>query len=827
MVTNPVRATPGSAPPRLAARAAAPPTDQATEVLRYPAATTVTFLLLIAMLVLAGVFVGNMLYLGTPGADPTRAAPLAWLAWPPVLAATATVALTLAAPLTLERRRGLVPVPSDVGAAARVRVRELAGAASVRPVPELRWDPTAVGASALAYGRPGRYRISVTPALLGAARRRPAAFDAVARHELAHVRHHDVVLAHAAVSAWYAVVPLLVVPLVPFVLKAEWSLVAEYLVRTGVLALAVYLVRADLLRSREHAADVRAALWSPVPDDVASALATEVDVRRAADGARARGGFARRAAGWFALHPSPARRLTVVRRPDLLGRARPLELLAAGLLAGASVQLFGDLVLSVGSLDVVQSDRAARALLFGGLGAYAAISVARAAGTRNLLRWTVLLLAVSSVAGVGAGFVGSIGRTGLTAFAGQDAVTGTLTAVLAGGAVVVLLADLTRGRPPRATLPVAAVVLFGAVSGALAANATLALSQLAGGGVLGQLWADLPFVVAEGHAATALGVLLVLAAVIALAAADRSGRAVLGPLLSGAVAGLLATAWMVGTHVRAGALTDDGAKTRFFFACVWLAVAAAGAVALAWTARARGRLPAGIVAGAAAVVVAGAGFVVSSDLAGSRLGPADALRTIEYVGGIVTVLGLPLAALVSALATAARRSTGAARARRGRAVGLAVTAAVAVAATALVLGVVPTVVSRTSAGVTAATDPALGAYLATDLPRIAGLRDSAVLASQQPQTTWLARRDLLLSAVLPAYDEAIRDAEQVTGPASVQSLNAATLTMLRAERTAFAAEAEAAASADQAQLAAVSDALARAQEAAIRWQQEYSAASQN
>ncbi len=75
---------------------------------------------------------------------------------------------------------------------------------------------------------------------------------------------------------------------------------------------------------------------------------------------------------------------------------------------------------------------------------------------------------------------------------------------------------------------------------------------------------------------------------------------------------------------------------------------------------------------------------------------------------------------------------------------------------------------------------------------IAVLRDSAMTAGKQARPTPQARRDLLVGTVLPLYDSAIVTSERVTGrDRPVQKLNSATLAMLRAERAAFAAEAQA------------------------------------
>jgi len=534
-----------------------------------------------------------------------------------------------------------------------------------------------------------------------------------------------------------------------------------------------------------------------------------------ASGGAAPGANTQRVASWFTLHPSPSRRAEIVRRPALFGRPHVLEFLTAGLLAGAAMLLITQLVLSLGGADIVQSDRIARSLVFAGLGAYAGASLVRAAGTGNLLRRTSLLLAVATVVGVTAGYLGSVERTGLVRFAASDAVTAGVTALLAGGAVVVLTADLVRDHPPRGAVEVAAVVLFCATAGALAANATLAVSQLAGNGVLGLFREELPSALVDGHAAHALGLLVLAAAIVALLAVRPWRQALVVPVLTGAFAGLIATAWMIGVHLRTGMLAGDDAKVRFYYACVWLGVAASVAVAMACAAGVRGRTPAGVIAGAVAATVASAGFVVRY---GVRIELGGVLEMLALVGGVATVIGLPLAALVSGLVPAARRPTGVAQPPRVRPRTVTAAIVLTAVATALVVGLVPRTVM--AAPPTPGGDVSLSTYLRSDMPKIAGPRDAAVRIASEPSATPQSRSERLLKAVLPLYDSAAAAAEEVTGRSElVQTLNNAALAMLRAERAAFAAEADLVLTQDQADVLELSVASARAREAQIRWQQ--------
>jgi len=177
------------------------------------------------------------------------------------------------------------------------------------------------------YGTPGRYRIAL-PRAVAVHWRAALPFDPLVRHELAHVAHRDVALAWLARSVWYALAPLLAVPLVATLLSSDRSLLLPYLWRAALFAVMVQVVSSALLRSREHDADLRAARAAGGPETVAAAVA----------GARDPG-----AAAWYrrllANHPSPARRLAVLERPELAAGVTLLDGFTAAFLATLTVPL--------------------------------------------------------------------------------------------------------------------------------------------------------------------------------------------------------------------------------------------------------------------------------------------------------------------------------------------------------------------------------------------------------------------------------------------------------------------------------------------------------
>jgi hypothetical protein len=108
------------------------------------------------------------------------------------------------------------------------------------------------------FGRPGRYSL-VLPTALVVRWRNAALFDPVVRHELAHIRRHDVPLAWLATAVWVAALPLLTIPIVLDLVRRDLSLLPAYLWRAALVLGIVWLVRRQVLRSREHDADLYAA----------------------------------------------------------------------------------------------------------------------------------------------------------------------------------------------------------------------------------------------------------------------------------------------------------------------------------------------------------------------------------------------------------------------------------------------------------------------------------------------------------------------------------------------------------------------------------------
>ena len=443
----------------------------ALQVLRYPSGTTLRFVLLVVMVALSAVSVGNWTFLSTHPAFPLPS--WQWLTIPPITILMVAAVLTAFAPVWLEHRRRWVAVPPDRGGAALARYDTLVAEAGLAATPPLVWNPVDTSSRALAYGLPGYYRVAVGPALLGAARRRPAAFDAVLRHELAHIRHRDVAIAYYAVIVWYVLIVVLAVPpLLWWVVDHDLSLVPEYVLRMVVLTLLVYWVRSALLRVREHYADVRAGDSAPAQQALRAAL-----------NAPASTSWPRR---MFSLHPTADSRINVLADPRGLARLETAELFAVGLTATWTLPLLYELLVSLG-LSPLDAPRSARILMFAMVGAYVGAVVARWAGCAAPVRDSARA-AIGLVVGLSLGSVLSVGSTGLLSFVGDELAGMVLSAIIAG-AYLFWAADLARvlldpGQPHRrrvgiATSSVATTLVFALVVGA--SFAAVELVRLGGG----------------------------------------------------------------------------------------------------------------------------------------------------------------------------------------------------------------------------------------------------------------------------------------------------------------------------------------------------------
>lgn len=642
-----------TATPSTGAQPTAP--SWSAKVLDYPAGTTVRAVLVVGAVLTAGIFVGDWLYLGTVSGRPRASAPpLGWLVIPPLLALAALLLMMAVAPAMLERRRHLVEVPADLGKAALARLRRLSPQAGLTTAPRLMWNDQDQGRGARAYGLPGHYRIAITPALIGAAKRTPMKFDAIMRHELAHFANRDLLPTAAARVAGHVVIAMLAIPVVWRLVDYDLSLIPDFLWRAALLVILVRAIRAALLRCREHYADIRAASWSDEPLQIAELLA---EARPATPGRRA--GIP---AGWFSLHPLPARRAGLVCDPQLLGRPGAGELFTLGLLPAAAQPLLMNLLYAFGQ-DPGTADRASHTVVYAALGAGLAAVAARSVGTRTLGRWTLLGSIIALVAGAAAGSAMSLASAGLlftsafmTAQLFSFVQVETLTCAMAGGAVLVMLADwlrlARRGREPRTVPTILAGMLGAGLVATAAFPAAVALVMLGAD----SLREALPALTQDDSATIALGLCSLCGTAFALLRARRwSGVGV--SIWAGAAAGTVATVVSVVLRHTVTPFANDDAVWNYYLDAVWIAVAAAVIVSVIVSAGRREGSVAGVLAGCSAGLAATLGYAVTDVLGTSPDWTTVymAMRDISLPAMLISILTAGLASVLSAVMTPSRK----------------------------------------------------------------------------------------------------------------------------------------------------------------------------
>ncbi|MEH0637839.1 M48 family metalloprotease [Streptomyces bottropensis] len=228
-------------------------------------------------------------------------------------------------PRRLMRQAGpLVKAPAEWQHRAALAASET----GVRRVPVVVWGSVWLQ-EAFTAGRPGRTRI-VLPR--GVRDLPPAQADAILRHELAHVAAGDVTLVWLTRGVWWALAPVLLVPTVTIVVRDRYhehrgaftvlgtSFWGEYGVRALLLLTVAALISQHVLRSREHEADLRS-LRGRSREPLESLLAGQPSPAMSwVDRARA-------------THPTAARRLAALRQARLPLPVSLLDVTVTGLLS--------------------------------------------------------------------------------------------------------------------------------------------------------------------------------------------------------------------------------------------------------------------------------------------------------------------------------------------------------------------------------------------------------------------------------------------------------------------------------------------------------------
>lgn len=236
-------------------------------------------------------------------------------------------------PWWLIRRRGLTPLDATYSAAAW-EIDRLVAEAGLPKAPTFLVAPFNDSLGGRALGRPGHYHVRLNRRVVHQVDATTApVLRAIVRHELAHIRNRDVGRTVAAILSGWVFMLLVAVPqLVAVAIIAPRDL-GDLAWRLAVAGTLIALVRASVIRAREHYADVRAS----VP---AVANREEPFVARAfADRPPATtrlGRWLRYVLTPFAAHPSTRVRARTVATPGRLLHAGFVEALATGVTVGLS-----------------------------------------------------------------------------------------------------------------------------------------------------------------------------------------------------------------------------------------------------------------------------------------------------------------------------------------------------------------------------------------------------------------------------------------------------------------------------------------------------------
>jgi hypothetical protein len=516
---------------------------------------------------------------------------------------------------------------------------------------------------AFSFGAPGRYRVALPPAV--AVRWRDVRlFDPLVRHELAHAKQRDIALAWLTRSVWYALVPILAIPIVSALVGGDASIVADYIWRAAVLGAVVALLSAALLRSREYGADLRAARWQGDPGAVEAVVGA------------ARPGPSDRWRRLVAKHPTPAQRVAVLRAPGLLVRSGFVDGLVGAFLGGLTVPLIvnGLSPALSGSGGASRSYLVASLLLGPVLGASVGLSIWREALFDRVSGVTRDVGPVAAGVGIGlvAGQAVSLGQTatGLTAGLGHPA--WLLVSAAAGAGVTVLAAGLAqlwadvapRLGSVRACWIVAVVVNAVLFSILLWSTSLFQRAADGGGWAVGRSELTLELSARPMFwTVLGLGVAAVLPAVLGRREETVPAWLVEGPgggtwrrgeardlgaaLVTGLVSGLFATAVIVGYRVIRGPASSAEAVVDRQLAYQWvIALGAAVAVAVV-VARDRVRGPGlGVAVVPVAAAVGTAGWLVLNLSLGATFDLHTTLlmlRPATVVGWYVALVVVPFA----------------------------------------------------------------------------------------------------------------------------------------------------------------------------------------
>jgi Zn-dependent protease with chaperone function len=175
-----------------------------------------------------------------------------------VAVAVVLVVLYLLHPRWLIRRQGMRPLDPAVYPVAAEEIARLVEESGLRRTPEFLVRPFRESRSGRAFGRWPRYRVRLDRGLV----HNPdvTVLRAVVRHELAHLRHGDVDRTVLAIVSGWAFLAVVVAPQLVAASIYGQGLTWDLGWRLAVTSVLIFLLRASVIRAREHDADVRASV---------------------------------------------------------------------------------------------------------------------------------------------------------------------------------------------------------------------------------------------------------------------------------------------------------------------------------------------------------------------------------------------------------------------------------------------------------------------------------------------------------------------------------------------------------------------------------------
>jgi Zn-dependent protease with chaperone function len=312
-----------------------------------------------------------------------------------LILAIAAAALYMALPWWKTRRARLLEASVvDPGGGLERDLDDLKREAGIKQHVHFRIAPAALTSGAVVFGTRLIPVVRLNAGLLVTRAKDPGRFRTVVLHELAHIKNRDITITYATVALWRVFVVLVLIPsainsvyqLVIAEEPSSWQIFTSVngyqLILTMLIAMMMYLVRADILRTRELYADVTADSWGTQVSAESAGTGAPTGVRK---GAR----IAEALATPWRNHPSWTARQAVLESRVALFTVRALPTFATGFVVDLAYNMAAAAqVLQASAVQLTaQLATAALIVISVGLGLWRATAYALAEGKQALSGW--------------------------------------------------------------------------------------------------------------------------------------------------------------------------------------------------------------------------------------------------------------------------------------------------------------------------------------------------------------------------------------------------------------------------------------------------------